>query len=409
MATQILLLGFFVLLSAFFSGSETAFVLSNKLKMEVKARRNNLAAKYTLWFSKNQEKFFSTTLIGNNIANIGFATIFAVMFATHLEEWQLVILSTVVLLLLGELFPKYLSREYPDMMMMFTAIPLRWLSFVLLPVNSVVSFIPRIISGSGKLNQEAFVNYFDREDLQELVKESEEAGAVTKKESDIINKVLQLRDQKVYEAMRPRTEVVGVEIGAGIDEVMDTFLESGYSKLPVYEENLDNIKGIIIAYDLFTEPKHLSEILRKVVFVPEARKSIDVLNDFLSQGISFAVVVDEFGGTAGIVTMEDIMEELFGEIKDEYDIEEDICRKTSDNSYILNGKIEVDHLNEKFELNIPKGDYETISGFITAHAGRIPEQNEEIKIDNFHFHIVRANNVRVELVKMTVEETPAYY
>jgi CBS domain containing-hemolysin-like protein len=204
--------------------------------------------------------------------------------------------------------------------------------------------------------------------------------------------------------MRPRTEVVGIEIGADINEVMDTFLESGYSKLPVFEENLDNIKGIIIAYDLFHEPKNLSEILRSVVFVPEARKSIDVLNDFLSQGVSFAVVVDEFGGTAGIVTMEDIMEELFGEIKDEYDIEEDICRKTSDNSYILNGKIEVDHLNEKFELQIPKGDYETISGFITSRIGRIPEQQENLKIDNFLFHIVRANNVRIELVKMSIEE-----
>ncbi len=409
MVTQILLLGFFILLSAFFAGSETAFVLSNKLKMEVKARKNNIAARYALYFSQNQEKFFSTTLIGNNIANIGFASIFAVMFATHMEEWQIILFSTLLLLILGELFPKYLSREYPDLVTILTVIPLMWLSWILTPVIKIVSIIPSLMTGKKKLDQGAYASYFDREDLQELVKESEEAGAVTKKESDIINKVLQLRDQKVYESMRPRTEVIGVEIDAHINEVLDTFVESGYSKLPVYQDNLDNIRGIVLGYDLFKEPKSLSEIMRKVVYVPEARKSIDVLNDFLSQGTSFAVVVDEFGGTAGIVTMEDIMEELFGEIKDEYDIEEDVCREISENSYLLSGKTEIDYLNERFELNIPKGDYETISGFITGHTGNIPKPQDEIIIDHFTFTIIRANNVRIELIKMTVGELDSLY
>ncbi len=402
MIGQILLLSLFVGLSAFFSGSETALVLSNKLKMEIKARKNNFAARYTMYFTHNQDKFFSTILIGNNIANIGFASIFSLMFKDQMQEWQIVLVSTILLLLLGELFPKYLSREYPDMMIMITVIPLMWLGWLLTPITKVISFIPKLISGANNVDKEAFQSYFDREDLKDLVKESEEAGSVSKKESEIIGKVLQLRDQKVNQAMRPRTEITGVDIESTVDEVLDVFIESGFSKLPVYAENFDNIKGIIIAYDFFKRPDTIQQLIRNVLVVPEARRSIDVLNDFLSQKISFAVVVDEYGGTAGIVTMEDIMEELFGEIKDEYDVEEDICRKISDSTYIMTGKTEIDFLNEQYNLNIADGDYETISGFITSHIGRIPTQSEDLKINGFQIHIIRATVVKIELLKLTV-------
>ena len=403
MFEQILLLSLFVGLSAFFSGSETSLVLSNKLKMEIKARKNNLAARYTMYFTNNQDKFFSTILIGNNIANIGFASIFALMFEHSMQEWQIVLLSTVLLLILGELFPKYLSREYPDMMILITAIPLMWLGWLLTPITKIISFVPKIISGARDVDKEAFQSYFDREDLKDLVKESEEAGSVSKKESEIIGKVLQLREQKVNQAMRPRTEITGVDIESTVQEVMDIFIESGFSKLPVYEENFDNIKGIVIAYDLFKRPDNIHQLIRNVLVVPEARRSIDGLNDFLSRKISFAVVVDEYGGTAGIVTMEDIMEELFGEIKDEYDVEEDICRKISDISYIMTGKTEIDFLNEQFALGIANGDYETISGYITSHLGRIPAQGENLKINVFQIHIIRATVVKIELIKLTIE------
>ena len=236
-----------------------------------------------------------------------------------------------------------------------------------------------------------------------MVKESHEAGIVDRKESDIISKVLNLADQRVYEAMRPRTEIVGVEINQTIDEALAIFIDSGYSKLPVYEESVDNIKGVIYSYDIFKAPENVQAITRKILFVPETKKSFEMLNEFLSNRISIAVVVDEFGGTAGLVTMEDIIEELFGEIRDEYDVEENICRKIAEKSFLISGKVEIDFINEKYNLKLPTGDYETIAGYIITSLGRIPIQGENVKIDHFNFLIARASNKNIEVVKLIIE------
>ncbi|HEY6906522.1 MAG TPA: transporter associated domain-containing protein, partial [Ignavibacteriaceae bacterium] len=193
-----------------------------------------------------------------------------------------------------------------------------------------------------------------------------------------------------------------VDIESTIDEVISIFVESGYSKIPVYEENLDNIRGVIFAYDIFNSPQNLKSIIREIIFVPETKRSFEMLNEFLNKQVSIAIVVDEFGGTAGLVTMEDIIEELFGEIKDEYDIEEEICRKISADSFLISGKVEIDYINEKYNLNIPTGDYETIAGYITSRIGRIPLQGESVKIDNFTFLIARSTNIRIDLVKLTI-------
>jgi len=233
-----------------------------------------------------------------------------------------------------------------------------------------------------------------------LVEESLNAGIVKKAEGDIITKVLDLSDQKVYDAMRPRTEIVGVELTLNIYEALSIFIESGYSKLPVYEDNLDNIQGVIFAYDVFNLPPDLKSIMREIIFVPETKKTFDMLNEFLNRHASIAIVIDEFGGTAGIITMEDIMEELFGEIRDEYDIEEDICRKSADNSYLVSGKVEIDFINEKYNLLIPTGDYGTVGGFITSRIGRIPIEGENITIDNFNILIIRANAIKIDLIKL---------
>lgn len=221
-------------------------------------------------------------------------------------------------------------------------------------------------------------------------------------EQEIIDRVFELGDQSVYEVMRPRTEIAGVDITASISEVHNKFVTTGYSKLIVYDENVDNIKGVVFAYDLFKSPKDLLSILREVIFVPENKKSIETLNLFLNNRISIAVVVDEFGGTAGIVTMEDIIEELFGEIKDEYDVDENICRRLSPQSYIFSGKVEIDYINETFDLDIPYGEYETIGGLIITHSGRIPHKGEIVKIDRFIFTIIRGTNIKIDLVKMII-------
>jgi putative hemolysin len=406
MLNDILLLVLLVVISAFFSGSEIAYVTGNKLKIEIKARKNGLAARSALYFTNNPQNFFSVILIGNSIVSISFASLSALFLVRifGLNEITILIISTFILLIFGELLPKYLSSEIPDRIVFISAVPIRIISFILYPIVKTISWISTFFTKSSSLSGWS-VNYlFDKEDMETLVKESHEAGVVNKKESDIISRILDVGDQRVYEAMRPRTDVVGIDIESTVDEALDIFIESGYSKHPVYEGSLDNIKGVIFAHDLFQFPQNLETIIREIIFVPETKRSFDMLNEFLSKRVSIAVVIDEFGGTAGIVTMEDIIEELFGEIKDEYDIDEEIFRKISPNTYLISGKVEVDLINEKYKLNIPYGDYETLGGYITSRLGRIPAQGERIIIDNFNILIAKGNNTKVDVIKILIPE-----
>jgi putative hemolysin len=406
MLNDILLLVLLVILSAFFSGSEIAYVTGNKLKIEIKARKNSLAARSALYFTNNPQNFFSVILIGNSIVSISFASLSALFLVRifGFNEITILIISTFILLIFGELLPKYLSSEIPDRIVFISALPIRIISFILYPFVKTTSWISTLFTKSSSLTGWS-VNYlFDKEDMETLVKESHEAGVVNQKESDIISRILDVGDQRVYEAMRPRTDVVGIDIESTVEETLDIFIESGYSKHPVYDGSLDNIKGVIFAHDLFQFPQNLKSIIREIIFVPETKRSFDMLNEFLSKRVSIAVVIDEFGGTAGIVTMEDIIEELFGEIKDEYDIDEEIFRKISQDTYLISGKVEVDLINEKYKLNIPYGDYETLGGYITSRLGRIPAQGERVTIDNFNILIAKGNNTRVDVVKILIPE-----
>ncbi len=400
---ELILLILLLILSGFFSGTEMAYIVSSKLKMEIKARKKNPAAVSAHYFKSHPQTFFSTVLIGNNVVNVALSSLSAVFLSAifGLGELSILIISSFLLLLFGELLPKYFASEIADKTLLLTALPLRIFSFMIFPFVKAASTASEKLTQSTSIEADALSHLFDKEEMKELVKESHEAGVVDKKESDIIEKVIELGDQRAYETMTPRTDIIGVEINQTINEALTIFIDSGFSKLPVYEDNLDNIKGIILAKDIFKSPQSLKGIIRKVSFMPETKKSFDIMNEFLDKKISIAIVIDEFGGTAGIVTMEDILEELFGEIKDEFDVDEDICRKITENSYIISGKVELDHINEKYELNIEEGDYETIAGYIISKLGRIPEQGETVEIDNFTILIARAASQKIELVKLT--------
>ena len=402
MIEQFILLVVLLLLSGFFAGTELAFIVTNKLKIEVKARQKKLTAKNALYFINHPETFFSTILIGNNIVNVALASLSAVFLAAlfGLSDLNILIISTFFILLFGEIIPKYFSRELSDRVVLLSAIPLRVISYLLYPFVKLSSLLSKKLTQTSNISADSMSHLFDREDVKGLVKESEKAGVMDKRDSNIIGKVIELGEQRVYGAMTPRTDIIGVEISDNIDNAISTFIDSGFSKLPVYKENLDNIKGIILVKDIFKSPANIKSILRDVSFIPETKKSFEVLNEFLEKKISIAVVVDEHGGTAGIVTMEDILEELFGEIKDEFDVEEEICKKIANNNYIVSGKVEIDLLNEKYELNIPDGDYETIGGYIISVLGKIPAQGEKFKIHNFEFLIARASAQKVEVVKL---------
>ena len=405
MDTNIFILLFTLVASAFFSSTEIAFVISNKIKIEVLARKKNIAAENLLYFVKNPERFFTTILIWNNIVNISFVSLSAIVLYEkyHFSDLQILFLSTFVLLLFGELLPKYFAQEYADSFILWASIPLRIGAMILKPLITITSTFSSLFTKTKTLNEISTRSLITREDLESLLDESHKAGEVNRKESKLIKRVLDLREQRIYEAMRPRTEIIGVEITSSIEEVIQTFIESAYSKLPVYEENVDNIRGFVLAYDVFSSPTDVQSIMREMYFVPETKKTGEVLEEFLAKRLSIAAVVDEFGGTAGIVTMEDIFEELFGEIKDEYDVEENICKKLEENVFLVSGKVEIDFVNEKFSLNFPLGDYETVSGFITSQSGKIPAHGEIVSIGNYEFNILRATNVKIDLVKLTLK------
>lgn len=402
MLDHLLILVILILLSAFFSSTELAFIVANKLKIEIRAKSKNITAMSAQYFINNTQDFFSTILISNNIINIAFASLSAVYLSVYfgLSEYGILIVSTLVLLFFGELIPKYLARELADGFVLVVSVPLRIVSYILYPFVKLLSHLSNVTIKSQQQQADNIYHLFDKEDVKFLFDESHKAGKVKKQEGSFIRKVLELGDQKVYEALTPRTEIVGLEINQSIDEAISAFIESGFSKIPVYEDNLDNIKGVILAKDLFTNPDTIKSILREVQFYPETKKSLEILNEFLTQNMSIAVVVDEFGGTAGVVTVEDIIEELFGEIKDEYDVDENICRKISKDSYIISGKVEVDLINEKYHINIPVGSYETVGGYIIERIGRIPKQGETFLLDNFQILIIRADKVRIDLIKL---------
>jgi CBS domain containing-hemolysin-like protein len=405
MSSELIILIILIVLSGFFSSSELAYVVANKIKIELKARKNNLPSKNALYFVKNPENFFGTILISNNIVNVAFASLITVFLINtyQFDDITILIISSVILLIFGELIPKYIAREFADMFIQVAAIPIRGITVAIYPFVKITTSLSSLLTRTENINQENLTRLFDKTDIQQLLHEGSEAGSVEKHETGTINKIIGLSEQRIYEVMTPRIDIVGVEKESSIKEITDTFIKSGYSKLPVYEEHLDNIKGVVYAYDMFKSPKELNDILKNIIFVPETKKTLEMLNEFLEKQISIAVVVDEFGGTAGIVTVEDIIEEMFGEIQDEYDVEEDICRKLNKNSYLISGKVEIDYINEHYNLLIPEGEYETVGGYITTRLGRIPLKGEFVEIDHFKIHIIRSDHTRIDLVKLTVD------
>lgn len=394
-----------LLFSAFFSSSELAFVVSNKIKIELRARKNKIWAKNALYFIEQPEIFFSTILIYNNIVNISFASLMTLLLQQvfNFGDYSILVISSITLLIFGELFPKYFARELPDRFVRLSSTLLRIFSFIIYPFVRLTSSFSNLLTSSANLNEENIGHLFDREEFQTLVSESSSAGKLDNLDSDVIVKILELGDQKVYEAMSPRTDIVGIDISDTPEDARKIFIESGYSKLPVYEESLDDIKGFIHAYDMFKMPEDLKSINREIRFVPETKKSLEMLNEFLDNQVSIAIVVDEFGGTAGIITVEDILEEMLGEIRDEYDVEEEICKRIDTDVYIVSGKVEIDYFNEHFDIEIPEGDFETLSGFVTNKVGKIPDEGNIFTIDDkYRINILRADKKRIELLKLTL-------
>lgn len=394
-----------LLLSAFFSGSEIAFISANRLKLEVKSRRGTPNAASLGFFLRHPETFLSTTLIGNNIVNVTYATMMAVVLTDQLSVAGKAVVASIIIMIWGEILPKAIFRTYPDAFVSAVVGPLRVIAVVLHPLVVLANAASSVIIRMFRIDPHAQPIHIGRADFEHLFREigTEPNGQLDRDDSEILTNVLELGNIRVKDSMVPRTDIVAVEQTTALTDVRDAFIQSGFSKLPVYDESIDNIVGVVVAYDLFKNPESLAAIIKPVNHVPMSQKSRDLLEDFRKQQLNMAIVIDEYGGTAGLITIEDLLEEVVGDIQDEYDIEDRILKQLSDGSWLLSGGIETEDLAGSHpQIGIPSEDvaYETVAGFVMHEAGRIPKVGEEIRIGAFRITILKAKRSRIELIKL---------
>jgi len=407
--------------SAFFSGMEIAFVSSNKLSIELEKGKGLLSARLVSGFIHHPSRFIGAMLVGNNIAlviyGIAAAAILGPVLTNTLpaplatESIILVLqtlLSTLLILITAEFLPKILFRLNPNGLLNFFAIPVYLVYLILYPFMYFFLGLSEIILRYVFGMKTGTVRYqFTAIDFDEYIRDFYNPAAAQVDEATEMQMIQNVRDfhsTKVRECMVPRNEIIAVDDSITIEEIHSLFIETQHSKIPVYKQSIDNLTGYVHLYDLFGKPANISTVVRPVIIVPETIAASKVLDMMISQRKSVAVVVDEFGGTAGMVTVEDLIEEIFGEIEDEFDVEELLVKKISETEFILAGRLEIDYLNQEYLLNLPQSDeYETLAGLILNHHQSIPEIREQIIIEPFTFTILEASGSRIDKVMMKIE------
>jgi CBS domain containing-hemolysin-like protein len=411
-----------VLLSGFFSGSEMAFVSANRLKLEIESRKNTLTGRSISFFSEKPEIFLTTTLVGNNIVNVLYATLMAIFLVDPVNRiyysifevdpsvamvlFIQTVIASVIILLIGEILAKAIFRIQADFLVKVVATPLRVMNFIFRPLISISNVSSALLVKWLRVGNERSDKVFRRQDVEMIFKELRDSGGsddIDQDDSEILHNVLELSNKRVRDTMVPRTEIIAIDRNSPLEELKNLFITSGYSKIPVYQDNIDDIIGVVFAYDLFSNPESIGDILRPVKLIPSSKKSKDLLQEFRQSNISVAIVIDEYGGTAGMVTIEDLIEEVVGDIQDEYDKTDEVIKKISNHTYVISGNVELDELEEKYpeiELQDSGDEFETLAGYIISHIGRIPKVNEEIQIQENKFIISKATPNRIETVKL---------
>ena len=417
-----LLIQITIILSAFFSGMEIAYVSANKLQLELDKKSEPFNSRILRFVTANGGKYIATMLVGNNIAlviyGIAFAAILEPVFKIYIQSESMVLLlqtiiSTLIILFVSEFLPKTLFRLYPNSLLNILSLPLAFFYVLFYPITAFSiaitnTLLKRVLKTD--LNAVNKNPVFSRIDLDQFVNESDSPRALLqekKEETEIklFKNALDFSKVKLREIMVPRTEIEMLEIGASIADLRQKFVETGYSRILFYKENIDNIIGYVHSSVLFQNPQSIESQIKKVLIVPETMPANKLLSTFIQEHRSIAIVVDEFGGTSGMVTSEDILEEIFGEIEDEHDTRGIIEKKISDTEYVFSGRAEIDLINEKYRLDLPESEeFETLAGFILFYHESIPKINSLIKIGKFHFKILKATNTKIELVKLTITE-----
>lgn len=405
-----------LIFSAFFSGMEIAFVSSNKLRFELNKKQKDLASSILSVFYRHPQRYISTMLVGNNISLV----IYGILMAKILEPglgflgnqflitFTQTIIATVLVLITGEFLPKTIFRINPNLWLRVFSWLLYAFYILLYPVSGFSSWLSiRILRLTGvRVIQGSQTNIFSRIDLNYLIQESfdnEQSETEFENEVKIFQNALDFSKVRLRDCFVPRTEIIALEYNTNLETLKQTFIETGLSKIPIYKTDIDNIIGYIHSSEMFQHQNEWKKYINQIPIVPENMAAQKLMKIFMQQKKSIAVVVDEFGGTAGIITLEDIMEEIFGEIEDEHDNRDYTAEKTGENEYLLSGRLEVKNANAKFNLNIPESEeYDTIAGFILNHHQHFPKLNEVLKIEGFSFKCVKVSNNRIELVKITI-------
>lgn len=404
----------FLILSAVFSGMEIAFISSNKLRIELNKETGNLASKVIGEFNEEAPTFITALLIMNNIALVLFSSFASTLIADEFSAYTglllLIIqtlLTTLFVLIFGEFFPKALFRISPYRALSFFVVPFKY-SIYWFPLKQIAGIFSWLSSQMIKLlmpekyneNQVGFSSIDLEYYIKELAAGHQGVDEDDEINSDIFEKALYLKDTKVKECMIPRTELYGVDKNSSFEELKSKFIETRLSRLLVYEENIDNVIGYIHHIDIIKKQDSLMENIYSILVVPEHMNARDLLTQFTKEHKSMAHVVDEYGGTAGLVTLEDLIEEIFGEIQDEHDEDEFVEKTLNHNEYMFSGRLEVDYINEKYKLDLPNGDYETLAGFVVVNHEDIPNVNETVYIENFEILITEATDNRIETLQI---------
>ncbi|MDB9927895.1 hemolysin family protein [Flavobacteriaceae bacterium] len=400
-----------IIFSAFFSGMEIAFVSANKLHIELEKKRKGFIPNILRKLTKNSSKFITTMLVGNNISLVLYSYFMGKVIVEYYGINSILIqtvISTILILVTAEFLPKAIFRVYANETLKILALP-AYFFYVLLYVfsfiiNGISDFFLKFIFRTDKDAQQTV---FSKEELGNYITEQLEFGNDSEEEIDseiqIFQNALEFQKVKAREIMVPRTEILAIEIHEKVSKLSKSFINSGFSKILVYKTSLDDIIGHVNAFELFKKPKTIKSILLPVEIVPESMMINDVLNSLMKKRKSIAIVVDEYGGTSGMITVEDVVEELFGEIEDEHDVQELTDERITETEFKFSARLEIDYLNEEYNLNIPKEEaYETLGGFIIDHTENIPEKGEVLEILGYEITILGVSSSKIEEIRLKI-------
>ncbi|MFK5889240.1 MAG: hemolysin family protein [Flavobacteriaceae bacterium] len=405
-----------IMASAFFSGLEIAFISSNKLYIELEKKENNFIGGVLTKLTKNPSNFITTMLVGNNIALVVYGFYMGEFIMHYLTPYLVnellmfllqTVISTLIILVTAEFLPKAIFRVYANETLKYFAFPAYIFYLLFYPISKAIMLISNfLLKVVFKVESEEVQSVFSSVELGNFINEQLESVDEAKEidsEIQIFQNALEFQSVKAREALIPRTEIVAVDVSESITVIKNVFIETGLSKILVYKNNLDEIIGYVHSFELFKKPTKLRSILLPVEFVPETMMINDVLNSLMKKRKSIAVVLDEYGGTSGVITVEDIVEELFGEIEDEHDSIALLEEKINDREFKLSARLEVDYLNETYNLELPEEEpYETLGGLIVYHTESIPSNKEIIEIENYQFTILKVSHTKIEEVYLKV-------